>query len=248
MAEQLRRDGSVAPRRAGGSVSDPAVAGRPLKCKAGGARRRARKRRSRWRMASRPRCRASSSATACPIGYAHAVETGLWAKRRPGGVPAGTWDVDLFRGTGGGRCQRHRRRGAGAADARRCSRPRWRWRARGLVSIRNETAARAYERAGFRWLHVLQRPAARAFLADAEGAAGAAASSLSWPAATSRRDTVSMPSPPAISSSVDCRRSRRSPCAARQASVATGGNRRPREGRLAAASWPMAWAMARRSY
>ena len=31
-----------------------------------------------------------------PIGYAHAVETGLWAKEPPEGVPVGAWDVDYF--------------------------------------------------------------------------------------------------------------------------------------------------------
>jgi RimJ/RimL family protein N-acetyltransferase len=92
-----------------------------------------------------------------PIGYAHAVETGLWAKEPPEGVPVGAWDVDYFVAPAA----------SDAADigsvvlalltedvfattlAVACS---------GLVSIRNEPAARAYERAGFRWLQVLQDP------------------------------------------------------------------------------------------
>ncbi len=47
-----------------------------------------------WR--APPRCRASSSATARAIGYAHAVEIGVWAEERPDDLPAGTWDIDLF--------------------------------------------------------------------------------------------------------------------------------------------------------
>ena len=39
-------------------------------------------------------------------------------------------------------------------SSRRCSPPRWPWRAAGVVSIRNEAAARAYERAGFRWQRI----------------------------------------------------------------------------------------------
>ncbi len=90
-----------------------------------------------------------------PVGYAHAAETGLWAKAPPEGVPAGAWDIGYFVAAGD------------AADigaivlallteevfattlAVACS---------GLVSIRNEAAARAYERAGFRWLQVQQDP------------------------------------------------------------------------------------------
>ena len=92
-----------------------------------------------------------------PIGYAHAVETGLWAKAPPEGVPAGAWDVNYFVASAEGDDA-----GIGSAVlallteevfattlAVACS---------GLVSIRNEAAARAYERAGFRWLHVLQDP------------------------------------------------------------------------------------------
>ena len=49
----------------------------------------------------RPRSAASSSATGAPIGYAHAVEIGLWAEERPQASCApGTWDVDLFIGSG----------------------------------------------------------------------------------------------------------------------------------------------------
>jgi RimJ/RimL family protein N-acetyltransferase len=92
-----------------------------------------------------------------PVGYAHAVETGLWAKAPPEGVPAGAWEVDYFATPAAGDATEI---GSAALAllteevfattlAVACS---------GLVSIRNEAAARAYERAGFRWLQVLQDP------------------------------------------------------------------------------------------
>jgi len=92
-----------------------------------------------------------------PIGYAHAVETGMWAAEPPEGVPAGAWDVDYFVAPAAGDSAE-----VGSAVlallteevfattlAVACS---------ALVSITNEAAARAYERAGFRWLRVLQDP------------------------------------------------------------------------------------------
>ena len=47
-------------------------------------------------MAARPRSAASSRRGGEPIGYAHAVETGLWGEHQPDDLPAGTWDIDLF--------------------------------------------------------------------------------------------------------------------------------------------------------
>ena len=106
------------------------------------------------------------SATALPriiehdgtaIGYAHAVEIGVWAEERPEDLPAGTWDIDLFIASA-------EHRGQGLAQAAlallteevfattlavACS---------AVVSIRNEAAARAYERAGFRWLRIWPDP------------------------------------------------------------------------------------------
>ena len=90
-----------------------------------------------------------------PIGYAHAVEIGLWAEAKPQELPAGAWDIDLFIASAADR-------GKGLAHtalalltdevfattlAVACS---------AVVSIRNEAAVRAYERAGFRWLRVWQ--------------------------------------------------------------------------------------------
>ena len=87
-----------------------------------------------------------------PAGYAHAVETGLLAQAWP--VPAGTWSVDHVVAPAAGNPTEF---GAAALSvlthevfattlAVACS---------GLVSIKHEARARAYERAGFRWRHVL---------------------------------------------------------------------------------------------
>lgn len=91
------------------------------------------------------------------IGYAHAVEGGLRAAEPSDGVPAGAWDVDYFvapaaidNGEVGSIVLALLTEEVFATTlAVACS---------GLVSIRSETAARAYERAGFRWLQVLQDP------------------------------------------------------------------------------------------
>lgn len=93
-----------------------------------------------------------------PIGYTQAVEVGLWADQRPDGVPAGTWGVDCFLAS---RRSDSRDTAAAALDlltqevfattlAVACS---------AVVSIRNETAVRAYEQAGFRWQQIWPDPA-----------------------------------------------------------------------------------------
>jgi aminoglycoside 6'-N-acetyltransferase len=92
-----------------------------------------------------------------PVGYAHAVEIGLWAQERPLELAAGTWDVDLFIAPA-----EHGEKNLGDAAlalltaevfattlAVACS---------ATVSVRNEGAVRSYERAGFRWLRVWSDP------------------------------------------------------------------------------------------
>jgi RimJ/RimL family protein N-acetyltransferase len=86
-------------------------------------------------------------------GYAHAVEIGLWAEQPPDGVPAGAWDVDCFvtSSTGDGVEVVSAALGLLTQEvfattlAVACT---------AMVSIRNEPAARAYERAGFRWQRI----------------------------------------------------------------------------------------------
>ena len=91
------------------------------------------------------------------IGYAHAVEAGLRAAEPPEGVPPGAWDVGYFlapAATDTGEIGSFvlallTEEVFATTLAVACS---------GLVSIRNEAAARAYEQAGFHWLQVLQDP------------------------------------------------------------------------------------------
>lgn len=92
-----------------------------------------------------------------PAGYAHALDAGLWGDVLPEGLPAGTWDVDLF-------IAEPASRGRGAGEA-----------ALGLlveevfattmavavcvfVSVRNEGAVRIYEKAGFSWIRIWEDP------------------------------------------------------------------------------------------
>jgi aminoglycoside 6'-N-acetyltransferase len=88
-----------------------------------------------------------------PLGYAHALEIGLWTEARPSELPPGTWHIGYFLAMGD-IC--HVRTGATvlallAAEvfattlAVACS---------SVVSVKSEAAARAYERAGFRWRRI----------------------------------------------------------------------------------------------
>jgi aminoglycoside 6'-N-acetyltransferase len=92
------------------------------------------------------------------IGYAHAVDTGLWGGALPADLPPGTWDADLFFGTAS-----HRGRGIGASALRLLKDEVFSTTlAVGLclfVSVRNEQAVRAYERAGFHWQRIWNDPA-----------------------------------------------------------------------------------------
>jgi aminoglycoside 6'-N-acetyltransferase len=92
-----------------------------------------------------------------PIGYAHATEIGLWGGQQPDELPVGTWDIDLFIASA-----EHRERGAGqtalASLVEEVFATRLAIACCAVVSIRNEAAARAYEKAGFRWLRIWQDP------------------------------------------------------------------------------------------
>jgi aminoglycoside 6'-N-acetyltransferase len=92
-----------------------------------------------------------------PIGYAHAVEIGLWGEHRPDALPAGTWDIDLFIASA-----EHRRRDVAQAALALLVEEVFTTRLAvaccAVVSVRNEAAARAYERTGFRWTRIWQDP------------------------------------------------------------------------------------------
>ncbi len=87
-----------------------------------------------------------------PIGYAHAVDIAVWQADAPSALAPGTWDLDLFIADATTR----------AADttealtqlAGEVFSTTFAVACCALVSIRNEAAARAYEKAGFRWSEI----------------------------------------------------------------------------------------------
>jgi aminoglycoside 6'-N-acetyltransferase len=91
------------------------------------------------------------------VGYAHALDIGLLGGERPAGLEPGTWLVGLLPAS----LQDGEPATMGAALALvaeevfattlavACA---------GLVSIRSEAVARAFERAGFRWQRIVQDP------------------------------------------------------------------------------------------
>ena len=94
-------------------------------------------------------CRVAESAGK-PVAYAQAVEAGLWNEERPPELRPGTWHLAYLpaseeaNGTGLASAVLAQLAGEVFATtlAVACS---------ATVSVRNEAAARAYERAGFRW-------------------------------------------------------------------------------------------------
>jgi RimJ/RimL family protein N-acetyltransferase len=88
-----------------------------------------------------------------PVGYSHAVEVGLWADARPPELAPGTWHVAYLTGSeddAGARLASDAlallaEEVFGTTLAVACS---------GVVSVRNEAGARAYERAGFHWQRI----------------------------------------------------------------------------------------------
>lgn len=92
-----------------------------------------------------------------PIGYAHAVDTGLWDGELPALVPAGCWDLDILIGS-----PSHRGKGVGRHAVQLLASEVFSTTLAVaccvVTSIRNEAAVRAYERAGFRWAGIWQDP------------------------------------------------------------------------------------------
>lgn len=92
-----------------------------------------------------------------PVGYAHACDAALWGDL-PQGLPAGTWDVNLFIADPGARGQ-----GAGQAALRllvdEVFATTFAVAVSIIVSVRNEAAVRVYEKVGFRWVGIFEDPA-----------------------------------------------------------------------------------------
>jgi RimJ/RimL family protein N-acetyltransferase len=93
-----------------------------------------------------------------PVGYAQAVDAMLWGTALPDGLPAGTWDIDVFIAA-----EQHRGQGAGSAALTALVDEVFATTLAVAVSIfvavRNERAVRAYEKAGFRWVAIANDPA-----------------------------------------------------------------------------------------
>jgi aminoglycoside 6'-N-acetyltransferase len=88
-----------------------------------------------------------------PIGYAHALEIGLLGDERPGSLAAGTWHVNLLIAS-----PQQRGRGLESAALALLTKEVFATTlavgCAAVVSIRNEAAVRACERAGFRWRRI----------------------------------------------------------------------------------------------
>ncbi len=91
-----------------------------------------------------------------PVGYTHAIDAGHWGEL-PEGMPPGTWDVDIFIAE-----PQHRGKGAGEAAldllAEEVFATTLALSLSVFVSVANEPAVRAYERAGFQWARVWEDP------------------------------------------------------------------------------------------
>lgn len=92
------------------------------------------------------------------VGYAQAIDATLWGDALPEGLPPGTWDIDVFIAA-----EAHRGKGAGSAALARLVDEVFSTTLAVAVSIfvsvRNERAVRAYEKAGFRWVGIARDPA-----------------------------------------------------------------------------------------
>lgn len=96
-------------------------------------------------------------ADGAPAGYVHAIDATLWGEDPPETMPAWTWDVDIFIGEA---AHRGRNVGVEALDlvAGEVFGSTFAMALSVFVSVRNEAAVRAYERAGFRWTSVWDDP------------------------------------------------------------------------------------------
>ncbi len=92
-----------------------------------------------------------------PIGYAHAIDASHWGPVLPDGMPLGTWDIDVLIAA-----PEHRGQGLGerAVDllADEVFSTTLALALSVFVSVKNEAAVRAYERAGFTWQQIWEDP------------------------------------------------------------------------------------------
>jgi len=87
-----------------------------------------------------------------PIGYAHAVDLALWGGDAPPGIPAPAYDLDVFVAESQVRAQDSiEALRALVAEVFASS---FAMSCCALISVRNEAAARAYEKAGFHWREI----------------------------------------------------------------------------------------------
>ncbi|MCB1513238.1 MAG: GNAT family N-acetyltransferase [Hyphomicrobiaceae bacterium] len=91
------------------------------------------------------------------VGYAHAIDAAHWGSALPTGMPPGTWDADIFIAE-----PAHRGRGVGEAALNQLAEEvfstTFAVALSVFVSLANEPAIRAYERAGFQWQQVWEDP------------------------------------------------------------------------------------------
>ena len=89
-----------------------------------------------------------------PIGYAHALDVGLLHDGKPGDMAPWTWHVNLLVAPGVHPGGRNRESAALGLIVREVFATTLAVACAGLVSVRSEAAARAFERAGFRWKRI----------------------------------------------------------------------------------------------
>lgn len=94
-----------------------------------------------------------------PVGYTHAIDATHWGEQLPDVLPEWTWDVDIVIAEHG---FRGRNVGEAALDqlASEVFGSTFAMALSVFVSVRNEAAVRAYERAGFKWVTVWEDPVA----------------------------------------------------------------------------------------
>lgn len=87
------------------------------------------------------------------VGYCHAIDASLWGEDLPEDLEPGTWDLDLFIAESA-----HRGQGVGLRALELLKSEVFSTTLATAVcvfaSVRNETAVRAYEKAGFAWQRI----------------------------------------------------------------------------------------------